>query len=259
MRAENAAASARDIYRCHRSFEKAVAIDGKRETYLTGDTTVDYAEVKDQTLLYRITLVTSADESGEIVFEDTLPEGTAWGKGSDKNRLFVDGVQQNWYNGGWQITSAPDAANGNLLKVSVQGCDDSLQLKDKAEIKRGESFYGSNVRLYYYEPSSEKLEDVSGLQAVEEGRCHIDEPEADYWLCMTIPDNTALLLRYEMEFDPGDYESPKLSNTVYPGYELPSTGGRGTAPFVLAGGIMVLGAALLLACGRVRRRKEETK
>lgn len=110
MRAESAAASARDIYRCHRSFEKAVAIDGKRETYLTGDTTVDYAEVKDQTLLYRITLVTSADESGEIVFEDTLPEGTAWGTGGDKNKLFVDGVQQNWYNGGWQITSAPDAA-----------------------------------------------------------------------------------------------------------------------------------------------------
>ena len=50
-----------------------------------------------------------------------------------------------------------------------------------------------------------------------------------------------------------------ITNTVYPGYELPSTGGRGTAPFVLAGGIMVLGAALLLACGRVRRRKEETK
>ena len=93
-----------------RSFEKAVAIDGKRETCLTGDTTVDYAEVKDQTLLYRITLVTSADESGEIVFEDTLPEGTAWGTGGGNNKLFVDGVQQNWYNGGWQITSAPDAA-----------------------------------------------------------------------------------------------------------------------------------------------------
>lgn len=80
VQAESAAASAGDIYRCHRSFEKAVAIDGKLETYLTGDTTVDYAEVKDQTLLYRITLVTSADESGEIVFEDTLPEGTAWGR-----------------------------------------------------------------------------------------------------------------------------------------------------------------------------------
>lgn len=56
VRAESAAASARDIYRCHRSFEKAVAIDG------------------------------------------------------GNNKLFVDGVQQNWYNGGWQITSAPDAA-----------------------------------------------------------------------------------------------------------------------------------------------------
>ena len=39
-----------------------------------------------------------------------LPEGTAWGTGGGNNKLFVDGVQQNWYNGGWQITSAPGAA-----------------------------------------------------------------------------------------------------------------------------------------------------
>lgn len=237
MRAESAAASARDIYRCHRSFEKAVAIDdGKRETYLTGDTTVDYAEVKDQTLLYHITLVTSADENGDIVFEDILPEGTAWGKGSDKNRLFVDGVQQNWYNGGWQITSAPDAANGNLLKVSVQGCDDGK----------------AHTIEYLYQVSFKNDSRWNSLLTTD-----VPYPNRAKWgeeekasITTTVHRDAAPLTKTGKIF---------ITNTVYPGYELPSTGGRGTAPFVLAGGIMVLGAALLLACGRVRRRKEETK
>ena len=236
MRAESAAASARDIYRCHRSFEKAVAIDGKRETYLTGDTTVDYAEVKDQTLLYHITLVTSADENGDIVFEDILPEGTAWGKGSDKNRLFVDGVQQNWYNGGWQITSAPDAANGNLLKVSVQGCDDGK----------------AHTIEYLYQVSFKNDSRWNSLLTTDvpyTNRAKWGEEEKAS-ITTTVHRDAAPLTKTSKIF---------ITNTVYPGYELPSTGGRGTAPFVLAGGIMVLGAALLLACGRGRRRKEETK
>ena len=234
MRAESAAASARDIYRCHRSFEKA--IDGKRETYLTGDTTVDYAKVKDQTLLYHITLVTSADENGDIVFEDILPEGTAWGKGSDKNRLFVDGVQQNWYNGGWQITSAPDAANGNLLKVSVQGCDDGK----------------AHTIEYLYQVSFKNDSRWNSLLTTDvpyTNRAKWGEEEKAS-ITTTVHRDAAPLTKTGKIF---------ITNTVYPGYELPSTGGRGTAPFVLAGGIMVLGAALLLACGRVRRRKEETK
>lgn len=219
-----------------RSFEKAVAIDGKRETYLTGDTTVDYAEVKDQTLLYRITLVTSADESGEIVFEDILPEGTAWGTGSGNNKLFVDGVQQNWYNGGWQITSAPDAANGNLLKVSVQGCDDGK----------------AHTIEYLYQVSFKNDSRWNSLLTTDvpyTNRAKWGEEEKAS-ITTTVHRDAAPLTKTGKIF---------ITNTVYPGYELPSTGGRGTAPFVLAGGIMVLGAALLLACGRVRRRKEETK
>lgn len=236
VQAESAAASARDIYRCHRSFEKAVAIDGKRETYLTGDTTVDYAEVKDQTLLYHITLVTSADENGEIVFEDILPEGTAWGKGSGNNKLFVDGVQQNWYNGGWQITSAPDAANGNLLKVSVQGCDDGK----------------AHTIEYPYQVSFKNDSRWNSLLTTDvpyTNRAKWGEEEKAS-ITTTVHRDAAPLTKTGKIF---------ITNTVYPGYELPSTGGRGTAPFVLAGGIMVLDAALLLACGRVRRRKEETK
>lgn len=32
---------------------------------------------------------------------------------------------------------------------------------------------------------------------------------------MTVPDKTALLLQYDIEFDPGSYTQPKLSNTVH--------------------------------------------
>ena len=56
--------------------------------------------------------------------------------------------------------------------------------------------------------------DVSSLKQVEEGLYHIDDPEGDYWLCMTVPDETALLLQYDIEFDPGYFTEPKLSNTV---------------------------------------------
>ena len=182
VQAESAAASARDIYRCHRSFEKAMAIDG------------------------------------------------------GNNKLFVDGVQQNWYNGGWQITSAPDAANGNLLKVSVQGCDDGK----------------AHTIEYLYQVSFKNDSRWNSLLTTDvpyTNRAKWGEEEKAS-ITTTVHRDAAPLTKTGKIF---------ITNTVYPGYELPSTGGRGTAPFVLAGSIMVLGAALLLACGRVRRRKEETK
>ena len=294
---EKANASDKDTYHCYRTFEKMVAVDGKRADYITGDTTVNYDEVSGQTLLYRIVLVTSADETGDIEFEDTLPEGTTWGSDKYKNKLYVDGVVRNWREN-WSVK--PDKINKNLLRVTVGGCNDGkshvveylyqvsfdkdsrwnepavsdipytnsakwgeekasitttvhrdvapltktgqqlkdakgrwtnnitytviinpaaqmlnsgkdLKLRDMVEIKRGNSFYGKNIRLYYYKYG----EDVSNLQEVEEGRYHIDDPEGDYWLCMTVPDKTALLLQYDIEFDPGSWTDLKLTNTVY--------------------------------------------
>ena len=43
-----------------------------------------------------------------------------------------------------------------------------------------------------------------------------------------------------------------VQNYVYTGYELPSTGGMGTAPFGVLGGALAVAAALLL----VRKRKQ---
>lgn len=46
-----------------------------------------------------------------------------------------------------------------------------------------------------------------------------------------------------------------LRNYVYSSYELPSTGGMGTVPFAAVGGMLTVGAALLLA----KRKKHEEK
>ena len=46
-----------------------------------------------------------------------------------------------------------------------------------------------------------------------------------------------------------------LQNYVYSGYVLPSTGGMGTVPFAAVGGMLTVGAALLLA----KRKKHEEK
>ena len=277
--------SAEDVYRSS-VFEKSVAIDGKRQDYITGDTTVNYDDVKDQKLLYRIRLVTTGTETGNIVITDTMPTGTELTVNGDKLRLYVDNEQCSWNPAErWHVTY--DETNKKLT-VEVYGCNDgkqhviellyevsfkndsrwkdlltsdiaytneakwgsetaaikttvhkdiapliktgkqlkdkngnwtnnvtytviinpsaqklgttgTLKLKDKAEIIRGNSFYGHNVRLYHYE----RDKDVSSLTQVEEGLYHIDDPEPDYWLCMTVPDKTALLLQYDIEFDPG--------------------------------------------------------
>ena len=289
--------SAEDVYRSS-VFEKSVAINGKRQDYITGDTTVNYDDVKDQKLLYRIRLVTTGTETGNIVITDTMPTGTELTVNGDKLRLYVDNEQCSWNPAErWHVTY--DETNKKLT-VEVYGCNDgkqhviellyevsfkndsrwkdlltsdiaytneakwgsetaaikttvhkdiapliktgkqlkdkngnwtnnvtytviinpsaqklgttgTLKLKDKAEIIRGNSFYGHNVRLYHYE----RDKDVSSLTQVEEGLYHIDDPEPDYWLCMTVPDKTALLLQYDIEFDPGSYTQPKLSNTVH--------------------------------------------
>ena len=299
-----ATASAEDVYRSS-VFEKSVAIDGKREDYITGDTTVNYDDVKNQKLLYRIKLVTTGTETGEIVIEDTLPDGTKLTVSGDKLKLNVDNKQYGWSESSrWHMDQYNEKTN--KLTVHVKDCNDGkqhviellyevsfkddsrwkdlltsdvtytnsakwgnkpaaikttvhkdiapltktgrqlkddknwtnnvtytviinpaaqklgttgkLKLKDKAEIKRGNSFYGHNVRLYYYDRdvdvSNLSQVDVSNLKQVEEGLYHIDDPEGDYWLCMTVPDGVALLLQYDIEFDPGYFTEPKLSNTV---------------------------------------------
>lgn len=122
--------------------------------------------------------------------------------------LIKTGEQLKDKNGNWtNNVTYKVIINPSAQKLGTTG---TLKLRDKAEIIRGNSFYGHNVRLYRYE----RDKDVSSLTQVDEGLYHIYDPEGEYWLCMTVPDGVALLLQYDIEFDPGNFTDPKLSNTV---------------------------------------------
>ena len=117
--------SAEDVYRSS-VFEKSVAIDGKRETYFTGNTTVNYDDVKDQKLLYRIRLVTTGTETGDIVIKDTLPKGTELAVSGDKIRLCVDNEWYSWYaSSRWSLERYDKQTN--ILAVHVKDCNDGKQ------------------------------------------------------------------------------------------------------------------------------------
>ena len=124
--------SAEDVYRTS-VFEKSVAIDGKRQDYITDNTTVNYDEVKDQKLLYRIRLVTTGTETGKIFIEDTLPEGIVFDvtNGANKFKLYVDNVQRAWNGGNWTFKNVPQKFPKNkkerYLRIEVGGCDDGKQ------------------------------------------------------------------------------------------------------------------------------------
>ena len=122
--------------------------------------------------------------------------------------LIKTGEQLKNKNGNWTYNVTYTVIiNPAAQKLGTTG---TLELRDKAEIISGNSFYGHNVRLYRYE----RDKDVSSLEEVKEGLYHIYDPEPDCWLHMTVPDGVALLLQYDIEFDPGKYTQPKLSNTV---------------------------------------------
>ena len=84
--------SAEDSYKSYKKFEKLVSTDN-RETYNEGST-VDYKEVKDQRLRYKIELTTDANPTENIEIVDTLPDGTSFDAKSPKNNaLYIDDVQ----------------------------------------------------------------------------------------------------------------------------------------------------------------------
>lgn len=117
--------SAEDVYRSS-VFEKSVPIDGKRDEYITGDTTVNYDDVKDQKLLYRIRLVTTGTETGEILIKDALPTGTELTVNGDKIRLYVDNERYGWYESSrWSLDRYNKQTN--MLVVHVYGCNDGKQ------------------------------------------------------------------------------------------------------------------------------------
>ena len=90
----------------------------------------------------------------------------------------------------------------------------SLTLEDKLELKAGADAYGdlSTVKFYTYEFSGGQP--TIGPE-LPEGVCQILTPEKGYWLRVSVPDKTAIVMQYECEIDPGTAVTPVLSNSVF--------------------------------------------
>ena len=93
----------------------------------------------------------------------------------------------------------------------ILGDGETLDLKDvmTVDTSSGASFYGSNVKLYYYDHGKS----VSEMKPVPPSQYTNLKPEGNEWLHMTVPDHTALLLQYDCIIA-NNRNEPMLSNTV---------------------------------------------
>ena len=89
-----------------------------------------------------------------------------------------------------------------------------LTLEDQLELKYGADAYGdlSTVKFYSYEFSGGQP--TIGAE-LPEGVCQILTSTQKYWLRVSVPDKTAIVMQYECEIDPGTAVTPELSNSVY--------------------------------------------
>lgn len=90
----------------------------------------------------------------------------------------------------------------------------SLTLEDKLKLKYGADAYGdlSTVKFYSYEFSGGQP--TIGAE-LPEGVCQILPSTQKYWLRVSVPDKTAIVMQYECEIDPGTTVIPEISNSVY--------------------------------------------
>ena len=93
----------------------------------------------------------------------------------------------------------------------ILGDGETLDLKDVMTVNTdsGASFYGSNVKLYYYDHGKS----VSEMKPVPVTQYTNLKPEGNEWLHMTVPDHTKLLLQYDCIIA-NNRNEPMLSNTV---------------------------------------------
>lgn len=110
--------NAEDSFHNYELFQKEVSIDGGN-TYST-DARVDYEDIPNQTLRYRVTLVATANAKGQVMFVDQLPQNVTWTTGKERNKLYVDNVERAWSGGNWLLSATGDSKN-KTLTVTVSG------------------------------------------------------------------------------------------------------------------------------------------
>ena len=123
--------------------------------------------------------------------------------------LTKTGVQQQNSNGEWSNCITYTVIINPAKEILGDG--KTLDLKDvmTVDTSSGASFYGSNVKLYYYDHGKS----VSEMKPVPPSQYTNLKPEGNEWLHMTVPDHTALLLQYDCIIA-NNRNEPMLSNTV---------------------------------------------
>lgn len=172
--------------------------------------------------LYSVAFDTDPEWKDLLTAERKYENTASWGSGkNEKNVTTTTTVKRKveplTKTGEQQKNSNGELSNRITYTVIINpaheilGNGETLDLKDVMTVNTdsGASFYGSNVKLYYYDHGK----DVSEMKPVPPGQYTNLKPEGNEWLHMTVPDHTALLLQYDCIIA-NNRNEPMLSNTV---------------------------------------------
>ena len=119
---------AQDTYTRFDSFEKKVSTDNG-STYNMGGT-VEYENVKDKRLCYRVALTTDANKTDDIVIVDTLPPNTEYKE--SQTELFVDGKEVDKKN--WSAECINGTLTLRLSNYNTDGRSHTVEFRYKVDI-----------------------------------------------------------------------------------------------------------------------------
>ena len=174
------------------------------------------------TFKYSVTFDKDPEWNDLLTAERKYENTASWGSGENKKTATTTTtvtrkVEPLTKTGVQQQNSSGELSNRITYTVIINpakeilGDGETLDLKDvmTVDTTSGASFYGSNVKLYYYEHGKS----VSEMKPVPPSQYTMLEPTGNEWLHMTVRDGTALLLQYDCIIA-NNRNEPVLSNTV---------------------------------------------
>ena len=172
--------------------------------------------------LYSVAFDTDPGWDDLLTAERKYENTASWGSGENKKTATTTTtvtreIEPLTKTGKQQQNSSGELSNRITYTVIINpakeilGNGETLDLKDVMTVNTdsGASFYGSNVKLYYYDHGKS----VSEMKPVPPSQYTNLKPTGNEWLHMTVPDHTALLLQYDCIIANNGNE-PMLSNTV---------------------------------------------
>ena len=172
--------------------------------------------------LYSVAFDTDPGWKDLLTAKREYKNSASWGSGEDKTVTTTTTVTRKveplTKTGEQQKNNSGELSNRITYTVIINpageilGDGETLDLKDvmTVDADSGASFYGSNVKLYYYDHDKSS---VSEMKPVPPSQYTNLKPTGNEWLHMTVPDHTALLLQYDCIIA-NNRNEPVLSNTV---------------------------------------------